>query len=109
MDRSRIDSHIRPLLGQCIIAKLKLGDIEGATADIAAGVTSKPRQGSRGGAAKGGEGVAARTSSPLHSILEHAVRLGALEKHPSVGIRRIDSRNSVPRIHNGSLRNNGPR
>lgn len=91
MDRSRIDSHIRPLLGQCLVETLKLGDIEGAQADIAAGATSKPRKGSRGGATKGGEGVAARTMSTLHSILEHAVRLGEIEKNPARGIRRIAS------------------
>lgn len=91
MDRSRIESHIRPLLGHRIIETLKLGDIEAAQADIAAGATSKPRVGSRGGATKGGEGVAARTMSTLHSILEHAVRLGEIEKNPARGIRRIAS------------------
>lgn len=91
MDRSRIESHIRPLLGHRIIETLKLGDIEAAQADIAAGATSKPRVGSRGGATKGGDGVAARTMSTLHSILEHAVRLGEIEKNPARGIRRIAS------------------
>ena len=33
MDRSRIESHIRPLLGHRIIETLKLGDIEAAQAD----------------------------------------------------------------------------
>jgi len=37
MDRSRIDAHIKPLLGKRQIGSLKLGDIEGAQADIAAG------------------------------------------------------------------------
>src|SRR3546814_17407811 len=60
MDRSRIDSHIRPLLGQCIIEKLTLGDIEGAQAHIAAGLTSQPSKGSRGAAPKGGDGDAPR-------------------------------------------------
>ncbi|ATI82513.1 tyrosine-type recombinase/integrase [Sphingobium yanoikuyae] len=91
MDRSRVDAHIRPLLGHRIIATLKLGDIEGAQADIAAGATSKPRVGSRGGATKGGEGVASRCMSTLHSIFEHAVRLGEIEKNPARGIRRIAS------------------
>jgi hypothetical protein len=44
MDRSRIDAHIRPLIGKRTIGSLKLGDIEGAQADIAAGKTSKPRR-----------------------------------------------------------------
>lgn len=91
MDRSRIEAHIRPLLGHRVIETLKLGDIEAAQADIAAGATSKPRVGSRGGATKGGEGVASRTMSTLHSILEHAVRLGEIEKNPARGVRRLAS------------------
>ena len=91
MDRSRIESHIKPLLGKRQIGSLKLGDIEGAQADIAAGKTSKARVGSRGGATTGGEGVAARTISTLHSIFEHAVRLGQIEANPAKGVRKLAS------------------
>ena len=41
MDRSRIEAHLNPLLGKRQIGKLKLGDIEGAQADIATGKTSR--------------------------------------------------------------------
>src|SRR5690606_24122100 len=91
MDRSRIEAHIKPLLGRRQVASLKLGDVEGAQADIAAGKTSKPRAGSRGGATTGGEGVAARTMSTLHSVFEHAVRLGKIEANPAKGVRRLAS------------------
>jgi site-specific recombinase XerD len=91
MDKSRIEAHIKPLLGKRVVDTLKLGDIEGAQADIAAGKTSKPRQGSRGGATTGGEGVAGRTMSTLHSIFEHAVRLGKIESNPARGVRKIAS------------------
>ncbi|ETR77874.1 integrase [Afipia sp. P52-10] len=91
MDRSRIEAHIKPLLGRRQVASLKLGDVEGAQADIAAGKTSKPRAGSRGGATTGGDGVAARTMSTLHSIFEHAVRLGKIEANPAKGVRRLAS------------------
>lgn len=91
MDRSRVEAHIKPLLGRRQVASLKLGDVEGAQADIAVGKTSKPRAGSRGGATTGGEGVAARTMSTLHSIFEHAVRLGKIEANPAKGVRRIAS------------------
>ncbi|MFG1479651.1 Arm DNA-binding domain-containing protein [Xanthobacter sp. V4C-4] len=50
MDRSRIEAHIKPLLGKHAVSSLKLGDIEGAQADIATCKTSKARVGSRGGA-----------------------------------------------------------
>ena len=91
MDRSRIEAHIKPLLGARPVNALKLGDIEGAQADIASGKTSKPRAGSRGGATTGGEGVAARTMSTLHAILEHGVRLGKIESNPAKGVRRMAS------------------
>jgi integrase len=90
-DRSRIEAHIKPLLGKRQLGSLKLGDFEGAQADIAAGKTAKPRAGSRGGATTGGEGVAARTMSTLHAILEHAVRLGKIENNPAKGVRRLAS------------------
>lgn len=89
MDRSRIETHIKPLLGRRQLGSLKLGDIEGAQADIAVGKTAKPRAGSRGGAATGGEGVAARTMSTLHAIFEHAVRLGQIETNPAKGVRKL--------------------
>jgi integrase len=89
MDRSRIESHIKPLLGKRLVGSLKLGDIEGAQADIAVGKTSKPRAGSRGGATTGGEGVAARTISTLHAIFEHAVRLGKIDTNPAKGVRKL--------------------
>src|SRR5579863_7925448 len=91
MDRSRIEAHIKPLLGARQVGALTLGDIEGAQADIAAGKTAKPRAGSRGGATTGGEGVAARTMSTLHAIFEHAVRLGKIENNPGRGVRRLAS------------------
>ena len=89
MDRSRINTHIRPLIGSRHVHRLCLVDIEAMQADVAAGKTAKPRIGSRGGATTGGAGVAARTISTLHSILEHAVRHGLIDKNPARGVRRI--------------------
>lgn len=91
MDRSRIETHIKPLIGTRQVRMLRLGDIEGMQADIARGKTAKMRAGSRGGAATGGEGVAARTISTLHAILEHAVRLGLVEANPARGVRKLAS------------------
>jgi integrase len=103
MDRSRIEAHIKPLLGKRQISALKLGDIEGAQADIAAGKTSEARVGSRGGATTGGDGVAARTMSTLHAILEHAVRLGKVEANPAKGVRRLASTPRDRRLSRGEL------
>lgn len=107
MDRSRIEAHIRPLLGDRVIERLRLGDIEAAQADIAAGMTAKPRIGSRGGITKGGEGVASRSMSTLHSILEHAVRLGEIEKNPARGIRRLASTPKMRWLSQAEIRSLG--
>jgi hypothetical protein len=97
MDRSRIESHIKPLLGRRQIAALKLGDIEAAQADIATGKTAKARAGSRGGATTGGEAVAARTLSTLHAIFEHGVRVGKIPGDPAKGADSEGSRPPIPR------------
>lgn len=89
MDRSRIAQHIKPLLGSRRVKALTLGDIEGMQADIARGKTAKARVGSRGGATTGGEGVASRTVSTLHSLLEHAFRLGVIAGNPAKGVRKL--------------------
>lgn len=89
MDRSRIEQHIKPLLGNRQVRSLTLADIENAQADIADGKTAKARCGNRGGATTGGTGVAARTVSTLHSMLEHALRLGEIESNPAKGVRKL--------------------
>ena len=103
MDRSRIEAHIKPLLGRRQIGSLKLGDIEGAQADIAAGKTSKARVGSRGGATTGGEGVAARTMSTLHAIFAHAARLGLIEANPAKGVRKLAAQPGIRRLSRAEI------
>ncbi|MBZ9703238.1 MULTISPECIES: tyrosine-type recombinase/integrase [unclassified Mesorhizobium] len=88
MDRSRIETHIKPLLGRRQVRALKLGDIEAMQSDIAGGRTAKPRGVGRGGATTGGAGVAARTVSTLQSLFAHAVRLDVITSNPAVGVRK---------------------
>jgi hypothetical protein len=47
IDRSRIETHIKPLLGFCRVTGLTLRDIEGMQADIATGKYGSPAEGSR--------------------------------------------------------------
>ena len=103
MDRSRLETHIRPLIGAKQMRSLRLGDIEGMQADIARGKTAKARVGSRGGATTGGDGVAARTVSTLHAILEHAVRLGLIDVNPARGVRRLAGKPSERRLSTGEI------
>lgn len=103
MDRSRIATHVKPLIGIRQVRGLKLGDVEGMQADIARGKTAKARTGNRGGATTGGEGVAARTISTLHAVLEHAVRLAVIEVNPARGVRKLASTPKQRRLSTGEI------
>jgi hypothetical protein len=73
MDRSRIETHIKPLLGSRMVSGLTLHDIEGMQADIAAGKSARGRKKKgRGGRSTGGAGVASRTIGTLRGLLGHA-------------------------------------
>lgn len=98
MDKSRIETHIKPLLGARLAHTLKVVDIEGMQSDIVAGKTAKPRGTGRGGAITGGPGVASRTVATLQSILGHAARLDKIESHPSRGARKLASKKKTRRL-----------
>jgi integrase len=98
MDRSRIETHIKPLLGRRQVRALKLADIEGMQSDIAAGKTAKPRGSGRGGAATGGGGVAARTVSTLQSLFAHAARLEIIASNPTNGVRKLAGKKKERRL-----------
>jgi len=98
MDKSRIEAHIKPLLGKRLAHTLKVADIEGMQSDILAGKTARPRGKGRGGVTTGGPGVASRAVGTLQSILGHAVRLDKLESHPSRGARKLAGKKKQRRL-----------
>lgn len=54
MDRSRINTHIKPLLGKRLVGSLRIVDIEGMQSDIVAGKTAAgERRPGRGGESHG--------------------------------------------------------
>jgi Arm domain-containing DNA-binding protein len=67
MDRSRIETHIKPLLGSRMVSGLTLHDIEGMQADIAAGKSARARKG-RGGRATGVPARRAVRSEPCEAF-----------------------------------------
>jgi integrase len=89
MDQSRIDCHVKPLLGSRKAESLKLSDIENLQRDVAAGKSAKAikRQG-RGGTARGGRGVAVRTVSMMGTILEYARRQGLVTTNVARGVQK---------------------
>jgi integrase len=98
MDRSRIETHIKPLIGRRQVRTLKLADVEGMQADIAAGRTAKGRGKGRGGATTGGKGVAARTISTLQSLFAHAARLEIIAANPAEGVRKLAGKKKYRRL-----------
>jgi integrase len=96
LDRSRIETHVRPLLGDRKVESLTLADIERFQADVVAGKTAKPRKG-RGGITTGGAGVAGRTVGMLHTIFEQAARLHFISHNPAKGVRKVSTDNKVER------------
>jgi integrase len=90
MDRSRIECHVKPLIGRRTVGALTRRDIERFQTDVAAGKTARPsREKGRGGKASGGRGVAARTVGMLGTILEFGKRHGIISDNPARGVRRF--------------------
>lgn len=98
MDRSRVESHIRPLLGRRRVGALRLPDIEQMQNDIAAGKTARPRGTGRGGVTAGGKGAASRSVGTLHSIFAHAKRAGLIDANPALGVRKFADKKKVRRL-----------
>lgn len=107
MDRSRIETHIKPLLGRRHVRALKLADIAEMQSNIAAGKTAKPREAKRGGAPTGGIGVAARTVSTLHSLFVHAVRHDVISTNPAEGIRKLAGKRKERRLSQAEIQRLG--
>jgi integrase len=105
MDRSRIETHIVPLIGTRQVRALRIADIEKMQMDIVAGKTAKSRKGNtRGGKATGGPGVAGRAVSTLQSLLSHALRYDIVENNPAAGVRKIAGKPRTRRLDAIELR-----
>ena len=107
MDRSRIETHIKPLLGSRLVSGLTLKDIEGMQADIAAGKSARGRKKGRGGKSTGGAGVASRTIGTLRGLLGHAARLNVIGKNPAAGVRQLAVERRQRRLSDDELRHFG--
>lgn len=105
MDRSRIETHIKPLIGTRQVRSLRMSDIEKMQMDIVAGRTARKKQdGGRGGRTTGGPGVAGRAVSTLHSLLAHAMRYDIVENNPAAGVRKIAGKPRTRRLNAEEIR-----
>jgi integrase len=95
MDRSRVECHVKPLIGHRTVTGLTRRDIERFQVDIAAGKTGKARKDTgRSGQTTGGRGVASRTVGMLGTIFEFAIRHGLVSGNPVRGVHRFaDNKN----------------
>ncbi|CAH1653385.1 Site-specific recombinase XerD [Hyphomicrobiales bacterium] len=87
MDKSRIERHVKPLIGRHTVLSLTPEDVAKLQADIIAGKTSAERSG-RGGVTTGGKGVASRTVGMLGTILEYARKRKIVKENAARGIER---------------------
>lgn len=90
-DRSRIEHHIKPLLGRMLVTDLKRSDIIRFVRDVEIGKTARQftRQGRRQSYAisiRGGAGTATRTTGCLGAILHYAMDEGLIEANPVRGV-----------------------
>lgn len=92
MDKSRIECHVKPLLGRRSVRSLTIEDIERFQMDIAAGKTAKTRESKgRAGLRTGGRGVAARTVGMLGTILEFARRRRVITDNPARAVKKFET------------------
>jgi integrase len=103
MDRSRIECHIKPMIGSRKVAKLKTADFERLQADIAEGKSAAKKGAGRGRNTEGGAGAASRTIATLHAILAHAARMGEIDSNPANGVRRLASNEKERRLKAAEL------
>jgi len=102
MDKSRIERHVKPLIGKKHVKALTARDIETFLRDVRAGKSAPAKpdgQGAkrkRGGVTEGGAGVAARTYSMLRTILQRAVTDGAIEKNPATSLEKAARPKDAP-------------
>ena len=93
MDKSRIETHVKPLIGRLTVRSLTAADIERMKANIIADKTAKPRKkAGRGGIATGGSGAAARTLGMTVTILEYAKRAKLIKDNPARGVKKPPDR-----------------
>ena len=87
-DRSRVDRHVLPLVGDRKVRDLRPVDIAKLRDDITAGRTARvTKAGGRGRSdVTGGEAVATRTIRTLGGIMTYGVQIGQTDASPTRGV-----------------------
>ena len=110
-DKTRIERHVKPLLGRRPVQSLTIRDLEGMQAQIALGKTAVTfKAGTKrplGGLATGGKGVAGRTLAMIRAVFEHAARQGMIAANPAKGVRKLPNERRTTRLTLDQLRQLG--
>ena len=88
MDKSRIECHVKPLIGRLTVMTLTTGDVARMQTEIAVGLTRKAKRKGRGGNARGGKGAATRTVSMFATILQRAKRHGLIKENVARDVQK---------------------
>ncbi|MER8972703.1 MULTISPECIES: integrase arm-type DNA-binding domain-containing protein [unclassified Mesorhizobium] len=90
-DQSRIDAHIKPLLGQLKAREVKRADIEQFKTGVVTGKTARDKKlGFRSRSiVKGGKGAITRTLGLLGAIFAWGIENGHVVANPVRGVRRF--------------------
>jgi integrase len=100
-DESRIERHIKPLLGKKSVKSITRSDVEAFMHLIAEGKTAKrtPTEKKRGlSNVRGGKGAATRTVGLLGAIFSYAARRGMRNDNPVRGVERFADNRRLRRL-----------
>lgn len=86
-NRSQIERHLKPLIGNRTVASVTPADVSRMQADIIAGKTAKARSG-RGGVTTGGAAAARRALVILGIVLEFARKRRVVTENVARGIKK---------------------
>lgn len=90
-DQSRINAHVRPLLGQLKANEVTRTDIEGFKAAVVAGKSARDEKlgPGRRSIVRGGKGALTRTLGLLGAVFAWGVENGYVEANPVRGVKRF--------------------
>jgi integrase len=103
-DESRVERHIKPLLGRRAVSSISRADVESFMHSVAEGKTAtKAKTAKKRGLSivRGGRGAATRTVGLLGAIFTYAVRRGIRIDNPVRGVDRFADNQRLRRLSEG--------